>query len=508
MYISSRLNPGKSFKSKAGKGIRRWLAAGLILAFVLLLGFCLLVRALPQIAINQIVELTDAEVEAKSVDVSLDGSIFIEELVIAPPQQWRPCEPILKAETVYARFDLASLLLMSPRLKEINVDGFVFHALYDCDIDRWNVRALKIKPGHNGYAKMPLVQLERGTLKYSKILSGNVKAVAAVPIRAGFQPSREMPDGCGFSITTAKMAGGFGDSTLTGNWRPGSVSFAGGISSTNIPALERACSIDLLAAVLNYDASGDYSLEVRIRDMLSERTAVSDASAWQEPEFLKSLKAFSNLQKFFSRYDPQGWIDIDVTASGNFKHLSAGKFGGTVTCKDVSICDRKFPYPVEHITGQIALTENSVRLDNLSGRHGEVRMNFNGWTIDSGSERQYDIEVTSDNMVLNSDLYKALNPKHKKLWDSFSPKGVVGIDYHLRRLSPDDKRKALTVELLGTQGAYRNFPYPLKNVAGRLHFEHGQIIFSDVVSEYDGRGITINGKVVPQETGRATCVSF
>ena len=69
------------------KSIIRWLCKGLILAVVLWLVFILAGRALRQIAIGQIIELTNAKVEAKSVDFKLDGSVFIEELVIRPYQE-------------------------------------------------------------------------------------------------------------------------------------------------------------------------------------------------------------------------------------------------------------------------------------------------------------------------------------------------------------------------------------------------------------------------------------
>ncbi|MHC4620061.1 MAG: translocation/assembly module TamB domain-containing protein [Planctomycetota bacterium] len=505
MDIPNRLNASKCVKGKVARKTLRLLTAGLTLAVLLMFGFGVLVRSLPGIAIGRIVELTNGKVETQSVDVGLDGSVFIEKLVIRPREEWGADGPILEAETVYARFDITSLLLLRPRLNEINVDGFVFNALYDSDTDRWNIAALKIKPNNGGFCKIPTVQLERGTLQYSKITDGKLRAVSAVPLKAGLGPARETPGACSFRIETGKMAGGLGKSSLTGKWRPGSITVAGGISSTDLPTLERVCTVKLLAAALDYEPTGDYSLKLRVGDFFSKRMPASDHRGSEGMDFLEKLGAFTSLQKFVTRYDPSGLIDINFIASGNLKQLKQSRFRGTVHCKDVFMCDRKFPYALKQVVGEIGFSDKGTELKNLSGRHGNVKMSFNGWTADVGSHWEYDINVTSDNMVLNRDLYTALSPEQQKFWDLFSPTGVVGIDYRFRRAPETDNEKTLTVELLGTQAAYRDFTYPLKNLAGRLFFNADSIIFSEVVSRYDGRDITLNGKVNPRNDDQPVC---
>ncbi|GAH88402.1 unnamed protein product, partial [marine sediment metagenome] len=236
--------------------------------------FILAGRALRQIAIGQIIELTNAKVEAKSVGFKLDGSVFIEKLVIRPYQKQKYDDAILKAETVYARFGKVSLLLLRPRLKEISVNDFVFDAQYDLDTGRWNVGALKIKaPG--GPGKMPLVRLERGRLQYSKVSGGRREVAAVVPLDARFGPAEETRDGYRFNITTAERAD-FGKSTLTGFWQPGRITIAGGISSADVPAFERSWTINVLAAELNYDQSNVFSLKLRIKDLLSTHSPSPD----------------------------------------------------------------------------------------------------------------------------------------------------------------------------------------------------------------------------------------
>ena len=475
----------------------------LILAVVLWLAFTLAGRSLRQIAITQIAELTNAKIKADSIDFNFDGSVSIEKLVIRPvlaadgngPEQ-RPeyDDAILKADKVYARFDVGSLLMVRPRLREIAVSDFVFNAQYDFDAGQWNTAGLKFNVAKRGAGQMPGVRLNRGTLQYSKISDGQVKVVTKLPVDAKFGPAEETPAAYSFSITTAEIATA-GKSTLNGSWQPGRITITGGISSADVPSLERAWDIKVIAAQLTYDANNAYSLKLKIKDFLSTPAAGRDTFASDEPVLLKSWGAFDSLRRFLRRYRPAGQIDIDLEASGSLKRLRESGFSGKVHCKDVSIRDVKFPYLVEHIAGEVDFNENRVSLNSLSGEHNDVDLTFDGWSGNFGANRQYEIRIRSDNMALDNDLYDALSPEQKKFWSAFSPSGKAAIDYTISRRAQTLEKAALRVELLDSAATYEKFPYPLKNLAGDLFFEADDITITDLVSQYDGRTIKLKGKV-------------
>ena len=79
-------------------------------------------------------------------------------------------------------------------------------------------------------------------------------------------------EGYKFNVTTAKRST-FGKSSLTGFWRQGRITIAGGISSENLPISRRTWLIDVLAAELNYDAQNNYSFSLNIIDLLSKHEA-------------------------------------------------------------------------------------------------------------------------------------------------------------------------------------------------------------------------------------------
>jgi len=475
----------------------------LVVIFFLWLVFVLAGYALQKIAIGQITELTNTKIETKSVDFNFDGSVFIERLVVKPYQQSKYDNTILKAKTVYARFGIGSLLLLRPRLKQIDVDDFVFDAQYDLDTGRWNLGALKIKAPKSGSGQMPLVRLRGGRLQYSKISNGKVKVVAEVPIDARFGVGQEERDRYSFDMTTAKWAR-FGKSNLTGYWRPGQVIISGGVSSADVPAFERVWTINVLAAEMNYDRNNNYSLKLRMRDLRSKHRIEADTHARDSGVFLEKFRAFSALQRFFNRYQPAGIVDIEVDASGNLYRLGQSALAGKIYCRDVSICDAKFPYAIKKITGQIDFTGRGASLNNLCGRHGDVEVFIDGWSRDFGPSRQYQFSIKSDNMVLDNDLYDALSTRRKKIWSVFSPSGLAAIDYRINRQSQTNKKSTLAVELQGAEALYGHFPYPLKNVVGKLLFERHGVTISDVVSKYDGRQITLNGQVTDSGEDKAS----
>lgn len=461
------------------------------------------VRVLPGMTAAEISRLVDAHVETGAFDFHLDGSVSIDGLLVRPRRQ----EPlhdntILRARSVRARFARGSLLRLSPRVTEIHVEDFMLDAQLNLDTGRWNVGSLRIHlPKGEGGRTMPSLDLQRGRLRYCKISGPDAEVVMSVPIEARFGSRGDVEQGYGFEVKTSKLSGGHGASYLRGSWRPGELVVAGGLSSTDIPSLERAWAVDVLAAELTYDANRDYALDLRMKDAHGKQAPEVDTLRFIVPAMADSSGPLATLQRFFARYRPTGMVgSIHVKARGNLDRLLESEVTGRLVCRDVSICDSRFPYRIDHLAGALDFTEATMQANQLSGRHGAVDLRLEGWTRGYGDQRQYQYRVTSANMVLDESLYAALQPDQKRLWDAFQPRGMIAADYRLARNSPTDKRLSVSVELNGVTAAYREFPYPLTELTGRLYFDRESIIVSDIVSGTGGRQISFNGKVTERDT--------
>jgi len=472
----------------------------LALVVVFLLAFLWLVWSLPNIALAQIGRLTNTKISASSIKSSADGSVFIEGLAIRPDRLQSYDDAILKAKKVYARFDVASLLFLRPRLHEVRLTDFVLDAQFDLDSGRWNISELKISIPTHGSGMIPTISLEGGVLRYSKVSGGKVEVAMAAPVDAKFALDQLTHEGYSFDIRTAKLSSGFGKSNLHGYWKPGKIVLTGGISSTDIPSLERAWAIDSLAGELNYDKDRSYKLTLSMQNLHSSRSAETDSFTLARPAFLEQSNPFSALQDFFGRYRPSGTISVYVKSTGNLDQLGEGKISGMVSCHDLSVCYVKFPYRIEHMTGEVNFTENGFTIKELAGKHGNVIMTISGWSESFGESRKYQYRVASNNMALTDDLYSAMNEGYKKLWSDFSPRGTVAIDYRLSRSSPTDKQETLAVKLLGIQATYKNFPYPLENLTGNIFFDHDSIVGPDLVSQKEQTKIALTVEVTERYT--------
>jgi len=480
----------------------RWVVVLSIMGVLSWFGFIFGGRILCRIAINQMGELTNTEIETGSVDFRSNGSVFIEELVINPQDNEDPNKTILRAEKVHARFDVGSLFSLRPKLRRIDVNDFVFNAQYDLGTGEWNLSAIKLNfPAHSSKT-MPLVTLESGTLQYTKISGSESKVAASMPLSARLEYDSKSKKGYRFNFKTATQASGFGESKLTGLWRPGYLEITGGIASADVSAFEMEWTIDSMAAELKYDQNDLFTLDMRIRDLRSKRSPELNNFAVIGPGFVGKSTPFAALRRFFDNYKPRGHVDIDVKASGNLKQLSQTNLRGVLDCKDVTILKRKFPYQLDRLKGKVDFTKDSVTLNNLSANHGDVRLLVSGWTQGFAPNWKYDIRIKSPNMKLDGDLYNALSRAYQKSWSLFSPSGVAEIDYRLTRSSPTMRSKHLSADLKGVDAVYGGFPYPLKNLSGRVSFDRNDVIISNIISDFDGRTIALDGKVSGRGTDR------
>jgi hypothetical protein len=498
-------------RHKSRKSIRRrllhWLVVSLLLVPVLWMLYIEAGRILSYLIIRHIAMLTNTSILAESIEFKTNGSVSIDKLIISPRNR-KGRDTILKAERVYAQFNPTSLLLLRPRLEVMDVTNFVFDAKYDLDTGWSNISNIKI-PAPSGHVdRTPRIRLKNGTLRYSKISHGQSQVAVSIPLDASFGLVAESDQGYKFEITTAKTSSGLNTNRLKGTWKPGIVTVAGGISSIDVPELEMAWFVDVLAAEFKYDQNRNFSLKLNMPDLQSRRNAALDRLAAVGPAFLGKSGLFTALQGFLDRYQPQGLVDIELELSGNMGRLSKSKLTGKVQCKDVTFAYYKFPYTIDHLAGQIDFTKNSVKLNNLCGKHENVNFYFNGWARDFGPDRKYQVTITSDNMPLDTDLYEALNTKQKKFWSAFSPAGNAGVDLQLSRESKTEKQTKLIIELHGIEAEYQHFPYQLKNLNGKLVFTSNNIIFSNVISQVNDRKIAVNGLIEMSDTDRPMLYDF
>ncbi|HIJ71957.1 MAG TPA: hypothetical protein HPP87_11435 [Planctomycetes bacterium] len=507
------------------------IAAGLIIC---LIGWVLYNfvgnRLLRPIARRRIEQMTGMAVEIASIDFKSTGFVRMSYLVIGEPKIQPYESKILRANKVDVRFSLASIFRLKPEIKKITFRDYILNAQYNSDAMQWNLALLDIQKSPKAEYLLPHIELKNGILKLSKVTKNELVDITIIEVDGELRP--QPGPGCIYSFyfeSTDRATDRY--YFARGIWesgRRGKVMLNGRIPPTDLPLLGNRWAINDLVIDLSYDQNhfsihrlqcklgdntdlnlsgtvtsfaldGRYDIRMHFKDLLFTSEPTPDALVYSRAVL---DKISPGLRKFLQQYNPRGLSDIDVRTEGKFGRLAENTWAGSVTCRDISVLDEKFPYRLDNITGLLNVTEKSVTLNNLKCRHGDVDLLINGHTQRVDRKWCYDVQITSSNMLLDDDLHKALNTEQKWLWFPFAPKGLARVNYILNRRPGRERKTALVVELLDAQAVYQHFPYPLKNLTGTVYIEPGSLKLDRVVSRYGGRSITMKGRITHTQTER------
>ncbi|HPS55623.1 MAG TPA: DUF3971 domain-containing protein, partial [Sedimentisphaerales bacterium] len=457
-------------------------------------------KVLRELAIEQISEITGSFVEAEHVYFRINGSVFIENITISPKVDCSYDNTFFKADKLYARFGLVSLLRFKPQLKKIAVSDFVFDAQNETGSDHWNFMDLKFTPPKGGAGKLPIIRLKGGILKYSRITNGISETAMEVPLDVKLNRDKTTKDNYDFYITTAQRSGYTRPSSLNGKIGPGIFSVSGAISSTELPAFEKPWAIDVLSVAVNYDTDKNFALEVRIRNLQYMPTEGPAKETIDGKKLLKRFGILGSVQNVFARFNPSGQLDLDLDAKGNFNDIKNIKFEGFVNCNGINFYDIKYPYKLNDLEGKISFSQNSVTLNDLMAKHDDVDLRIKGQILQQETGWDCDVKLLSDNMLLNEELFAILSPEQKKLWNVFNPYGRAGIEFGFRKEPGKDKEQRLTVDLKSIKAKCTYFPYPIENLYGKLVFDPSEVFVYNLVSKVGDRELTFNGHLVGTNT--------
>jgi len=487
-------------------------------------------KLLRPIARRRIEQMTGAKVKIESIDFKSTGFVRMNYLVIGEPKIQPYESKILRANKVDVHFSLVSIFRLKPVIKKVIFKDYIINAQYNTDTMRWNLALLDIQKSSEQRHGLPIIEVERGMVKLSKVVNGRAEDIIAIEVDGELEPVRSAADTYIFYFKSKDtdtdkyyFARGIWESGVRGK-----VMLNGCIPPTNLPVLGNRWAVNDLVLDLSYDKNhvsihrlkcklgnrtrldlsgtatnfalgGQYDIKMHFKDLLFTSEPTQDALVYNR-HVLEKLTP--GLRKFLQQYNPHGLGDIDVRTEGKFGRLAENTWAGTVTCRDISVLDRKFPYRLDHITGLLHVTEKSVTLNNLKCKHDNVDLVINGHAEKLDRQWCYDVQIASSNMLLDDDLHKALNTEQKWLWFPFAPKGLARVHYKMTRRPDQERKTALVVDLLDAQAVYQHFPYPLKNLTGKVYIEPGILKLDRLISRYDGRSITMKGKITQTQTER------
>lgn len=177
----------------------------------------------------------------------------------------------------------------------------------------------------------------------------------------------------------------------------------------------------------------------------------------------------------------------------------------TVMLAGASFRPSSFPYAITDATGVLTIYPHLVDIRDLRGRHGKTPVHIKRgkvllWAKDFGLDLQ---EVAAPGMAFDQDLYRALPAALQKVWRQLSPSGRADVvNLALRYNVPGKEGKfdyRLVLSAKGLQITYRDFPYPLRGVAGTVVATPGRVVLRDIVAAAGKMRASLSGSIVTQQ---------
>jgi hypothetical protein len=486
-------------------------------------------RLLRPVARAQLEELIGGEVTIDSIDFKSNFVVRVRQLAIKPDHPPFDRTEVLKTRRVDVYFSFISLIKLQPKIKKIVIRDPIINVLYDAELNKWNLGVFNIKASP-GSVSLPVIKIRDGVVNISSVSDGQLNGITSCGLETmEIVPFKKLDTYNIYIECDDKF--GFDGSILRGIWKKGPeghLALNGKVLMSGSPVFGNGWDMEKFNLELEYDESdlqikhikwrmGDQA-EVQLSGSLNNyknkprydiKLDLKDVSIGSKPQpnylvYSESIlsKFGDGLRQFLKRHSPRGRGDINVEIFGDLNDISSRTTNGFIECKDVSIFDRQFPYLLEHMTGRLNVKNKKVIIDDFKLKHNKVDLNMEGFTDTVDGEFIYNIHITSSNMLLDKDLYKAISIGQKKLWFIFAPSGTVKIDQRLIRKHGKDPESYLTIELVDVDSRYQHFPYPLKNLTGTVLFEPGKLELKEVTSSYDDRTIVLEGNVTDTEAKR------
>ena len=206
----------------------------------------------------------------------------------------------------------------------------------------------------------------------------------------------------------------------------------------------------------------------------------------------------ARFRDFHDRFDPKGalGISVDLTRpAGTAEQAAPWKTVTTLSFEGLSACYSEFPYPLEGLSGSVALDGPHVRISNVKGAAGGAGVEIDGSVaLDAGVPVALDLTVRARGVSLDDQFVRCLPVTLQEQVGRFHPTGrfdtvtVLGLDPSRRTVT-----QTSDVTLLGVTIEPEAFPLRIEGVEGRLRFDSNRILLNELSGRYGEAALSATG---------------
>ena len=223
---------------------------------------------------------------------------------------------------------------------------------------------------------------------------------------------------------------------------------------------------ELSGKTIGYQSEPDFDLQVECDELaLPSNANVIEAL----PEVCR---------RTLREWNAAGTISLQVNVSRTKGNYPPIRSIGFIRCLDVSGSFKHFPYKVENVEGLIKIAPQEIKLEYMKAIHRSrndpskvVHLAAEGEVIGPADASNADIIITAKDVLIDEELREALHPKKRIQWDLFDPSGRADIACRLLLRAGQEPKWETYIEgvLKDVEFTFRDFPYKLSGLCGRLH---------------------------------------
>ncbi|MFW6159272.1 MAG: hypothetical protein ACOC8E_07945, partial [Planctomycetota bacterium] len=196
-----------------------------------------------------------------------------------------------------------------------------------------------------------------------------------------------------------------------------------------------------------------------------------------------------------------GTVDASFMLKGFFTRDAERDWALRLRLDGNSALYKPFPYKLDELRGQVAVSPGKLRFNQLEATHGQATVRLSGWMDTSAESRALSLKIHATEVGLDQDLVSALGPELRRRWRRLGLSGNANVDLVLSTPKRKDRKvdARAVVELSGCTARVpvgNGRSLPLAHLSGRLRSAGDVVRLQGLTARCLGGRVKLDGTVV------------
>jgi len=199
-------------------------------------------------------------------------------------------------------------------------------------------------------------------------------------------------------------------------------------------------------------------------------------------------------QRIWRMFRPAGRARADIRL---FRSPGpTGKWDRRISAELINACGRyeKFPYQLDQVSGRLIMANEELKLVGLKGRHGSALVTINGQVSNLNTAKPtINLQLEAEKVDIDDDLLAALPADRAQIIRDCRLSGTGRMSGSMKVVPDRPWDYKFVCDLQNGYACYKDFPYPLEDLQGRVVITPGGIEIEGVFSRKRSRTIKAGG---------------